>query len=133
MTPVFHPAAEQELAAAMEIGEERGFGLGAELLLEVRRIVALLCETPNIGEPLDKHRRRFPLRRFPFGLIFVSRVTRCAFSLLPIAGSGLGTGEVAFSECGQCAQRPRATKDWNESAMPGSGGVNRKPCPERYP
>jgi hypothetical protein len=53
MTPVFHPAAEQELAAAMEIGEERGSGLGAELLIEVRRIVALLCETPNIGEPLD--------------------------------------------------------------------------------
>jgi hypothetical protein len=53
MTPVFHPAAEQELAAAMRIGEERGSGLGAELLSEVRRIVALLCETPNIGEPLD--------------------------------------------------------------------------------
>jgi hypothetical protein len=67
MTPFFHPAAEQELAAAMEIGEARGSGLGAELLGEVRRIVALLCETPNIGE-------------------------------------------VAFSECGQCAESPRATK-----------------------
>ena len=44
--------------------------LGAELLIEVRRIVALLCDTPNIGEPLDFHRRRFPLRRFPFGLIY---------------------------------------------------------------
>jgi hypothetical protein len=64
MTPVFHPAAEQELAAAMRIGEERGSGLGAELLSEVRRIVALQCETPNIGEPLDEHRRRFPLRDF---------------------------------------------------------------------
>jgi toxin ParE1/3/4 len=70
MIPVFHPTAEQELAAAMTIGEERGSGLGVELLSEVRRIVALLCETPNIGEPLDKHRRRFPLRRFPFGLIY---------------------------------------------------------------
>jgi hypothetical protein len=30
MTPVFHPAAEPELAAAMKIGEERGSGLGAE-------------------------------------------------------------------------------------------------------
>ena len=26
MIPVFHPAAEQELAAAMKIGEERGSG-----------------------------------------------------------------------------------------------------------
>jgi toxin ParE1/3/4 len=70
MTPVFHPAAEQELAAAMKIGEERGLGLGAELLSEVRRIVALRCETPNIGEPLDLRRRRFPPRRFPFGVIY---------------------------------------------------------------
>jgi hypothetical protein len=70
MTPVFHPVAEQELAAAMKIGEERGSGLGAELLSEVRRIVALLCDSPHIGEPLDERRRRFPLRRFPFGLIY---------------------------------------------------------------
>ena len=72
MIPVFHPAAEQELAAAMKIGEERGAGLGRELILEVRRIVALLCDNPDIGEPLDPRRRRFPLRRFPFGLIYRS-------------------------------------------------------------
>jgi toxin ParE1/3/4 len=70
MIPVFHPAAETELAAAMKIGEERAWGLGAGLLSEVRRVVALLCDSPNIGEPLDELRRRFPLRRFPFGLIF---------------------------------------------------------------
>jgi toxin ParE1/3/4 len=70
MTPIFHPAAEQELASAMKIGEERAAGLGRELLSEVRRMVALLCETPNIGEPLDLRRRRFPLHRFPFRLIY---------------------------------------------------------------
>jgi len=70
MIASFHPAAERELAAAMEVGEERGRGLGNDLLVEVERVVALLCEFPDIGERLDEKRRRFPLRRFPFGVIF---------------------------------------------------------------
>jgi hypothetical protein len=36
MKPEFHPAAESELAAAVEVGETRALGLGAELLHEVR-------------------------------------------------------------------------------------------------
>jgi hypothetical protein len=35
MTPLFHPAAEQEVAAALKVGEERGAGLGRELILEI--------------------------------------------------------------------------------------------------
>lgn len=66
----FHRAAESELSAAMEAGEERGSGLGEELLEEVERAVALLCELPDIGQPLDDRRRRIPLRRFPFGIIY---------------------------------------------------------------
>ena len=66
----FHRAAERELAAAMEVGEERGTGLGDDLLDEIERVVALLCEFPDLGERLDDKRRRFPLRRFPFGIIF---------------------------------------------------------------
>jgi hypothetical protein len=38
MTPVFHPVAEQEIAAALKVGEERGFGLGRELIQEIRRV-----------------------------------------------------------------------------------------------
>jgi hypothetical protein len=68
MTPVFHPEAEQEIAAALKVGEERGFGLGRELVQEIRRISTLLCDAPHIGEPLDSRHRRFPLRKFPFGL-----------------------------------------------------------------
>jgi plasmid stabilization system protein ParE len=70
MTPQFHPAARLEIAAALKVGEARGFDLGRELLQEVRRVTALLCETPSIGERLDNRHRRFPLRKFPFGLIF---------------------------------------------------------------
>lgn len=70
MTPWFHPAAEQEIAAALKVGEERGFGLGRELVQEIRRVSSFLCNLPHAGEPLDSRHRRFPLRKFPFGLIY---------------------------------------------------------------
>ncbi len=79
----FHRAAELELAAAMEVGEERGRGLGDDLLDEVERVVALLCEFPDLGERLDDKRRRFPLRRFPFGIIF--RVEGDTLRILAVA------------------------------------------------
>ena len=79
----FHRAAEHELAAAMEVGEERGRGLGRDLLDEVERVVALLCEFPEIGERLDESRRRFPLRRFPFGIIY--RVEGDTLRILAVA------------------------------------------------
>lgn len=66
----FHRAAELELTAAVKTGEERAAGLGAELLDEVERVVALLSEFPHLGIALDERRRKFPLRRFPFSLIF---------------------------------------------------------------
>jgi hypothetical protein len=83
MKPEFHPAAEGELAAAVEVGEARASGLGAELLHEVRRVVALLCELPDIGELLDAHHRRFPLKRFPFALMY--RVDGSRLLILAIA------------------------------------------------
>ena len=70
MTPRFHPAARRELEAAVTVGEERAAGLGRELLNEVRRVLALLCGTPQIGQPLDDPCRRFPLKRFPFAIIY---------------------------------------------------------------
>jgi len=79
----FHRAAERELAAAMEVGEERGRGLGDDLLDEVERVVALLCEFPDLGERLDDKRRRFPLRRFPFGIVF--RVDGDTLRILAVA------------------------------------------------
>ena len=34
----FHPAAEQELVAAVTLGEQRSTGLGGELIAEAQRI-----------------------------------------------------------------------------------------------
>jgi plasmid stabilization system protein ParE len=66
----FHPAAQQELAAAVNLGEEQQPGLGGELLDEARRVTQLLGDLPWIGRPLDSRHRRFPLTRFPFGFIY---------------------------------------------------------------
>lgn len=79
----FHPAARRELAAAMTVGEERAPGLGRELLIEVRRVLELLSNTPLIGQPLDEHRRRFPLTKFPFAIIY--RVKGDTLRVLSIA------------------------------------------------
>lgn len=70
MRAKFHPAAQQELAAALNFGESRGAGLGAELLVETQGLTELLCITPLMGEAMDERHRRFPLRRFPFALIY---------------------------------------------------------------
>lgn len=70
MKSEFHPAAEQELAAAVNLGEQRSAGLGGELLTEAVRIAELLCDAPSIGEPIDTRHRRFPMRRFPFAFIY---------------------------------------------------------------
>jgi toxin ParE1/3/4 len=65
-----HPAAQQELAAAVNLGEEQQRGLGGQLLDEVRRVTRLLGDLPWIGRPLDSRHKRFPLTRFPFGIIY---------------------------------------------------------------
>lgn len=70
MTPEFHPAAARELAAAVQSGEAHTPGLGAELKAETQRVTELLLRTPLIGESLGRSFRRFPLRRFPFALIY---------------------------------------------------------------
>jgi len=70
MTPVFHPAAARELSAAVQDGEEFSRGLGAELKAETQRVTHVLLKSPLIGEPIGKGYRRFPLRRFPFALIY---------------------------------------------------------------
>ena len=83
MKPRFHRAAERELEAAMETGESRAVGLGQELLTEVRRVVVLLCDTPGIGAAIDPLRRQFPLRRFPFRVIY--RVSGDTLRILALA------------------------------------------------
>ena len=62
--------AEEEMLEAAQIYENQATGLGDRFLDEVEGCVELLLGHPNIGRRVGKF-RRFPLRKFPFTLIYV--------------------------------------------------------------
>ncbi len=70
MIPQFHPAAAAELEEAAKGGIKYGQEIVLKLRSETARVVQLLCDTPDIGEPLTSVYRRFPLSGFPFSLIY---------------------------------------------------------------
>jgi toxin ParE1/3/4 len=72
MTPEFHPDARAELAAAVMSGASYGVTVGERLRVETMRVVYMLCDFPNIGEPLTPPYRKFPIENFPFSIIFRS-------------------------------------------------------------
>jgi hypothetical protein len=66
----FHPAAAEELEVAIRDGLKFGRGIGLRLRLEVARVTLLLCDSPNIGTPITRTSRKFPLSGFPFVLVY---------------------------------------------------------------
>ena len=95
MRAEFHPAAEQELAAAVTLGEQRSSGLGSPLVAEAERIVELLREAPGIGEPIDAAIEDFRCAAF-LSRSFIASMERCyASSRCHIDDSvqGIGVGE----------------------------------------
>ena len=70
MTPAFHPAAVAEFEAAVSEGLKYSAAVARRLRNETLRVALLLCDTPNIGAPVAANHRRFPLRGFPFALVY---------------------------------------------------------------
>jgi toxin ParE1/3/4 len=66
----FHPAADAEFEAAILDGVKYGKALALRLRIETARVVDLLCDTPNIGQPASQGCRRFPLSGFPFAIVY---------------------------------------------------------------
>ena len=64
--------AEEDVAAAYHWYEERSPGLGAEFLRAVDAGLASIERNPEGNQELYKHARRALLRRFPYGLFYVS-------------------------------------------------------------
>jgi plasmid stabilization system protein ParE len=62
--------AEEEMTEASVFYEAATFGLGAGFLDEVQRVVNILLEHPELGQPVGRGLRRALLHRFPFSLVY---------------------------------------------------------------
>jgi toxin ParE1/3/4 len=66
------PEAERELIdVAIFYAEQESTELGLAFIVEFERALKVLRENPNLGAPWREMMRRFPLRRFPYSVLFV--------------------------------------------------------------
>jgi plasmid stabilization system protein ParE len=66
-----HPGAERDIADALDFYTEQAGPLVAQRFLnEFERVAALLIEHPAFGAPTAGDRRTFPLRVFPYSVIY---------------------------------------------------------------
>jgi plasmid stabilization system protein ParE len=66
-----HPGAEQDIADALEFYAEQAGRLVAERFLdEFERVAELLVMNPGFGTPGTNGRRAFPLRVFPYTVVY---------------------------------------------------------------
>jgi plasmid stabilization system protein ParE len=66
-----HPAAADELRETAAFYSERGdHELGLSLISEFERALDLLSANPELGAVWRGSTRRFPLRRFPYSLVY---------------------------------------------------------------
>lgn len=73
MTYSLHPEAASELEDAFNFYREQGgLKLAQAFLNEFERVATLLASNPDFGTPSSGGRRSFPLRRFPYSLIYRS-------------------------------------------------------------
>jgi toxin ParE1/3/4 len=74
MTPSVSTEADGELSnAAINYAREANQKVGLAFILEFERALTLLCDHPLIGAPWRNGRRRFPLRRFPYSIVYYIR------------------------------------------------------------
>ncbi|MGQ0563233.1 MAG: type II toxin-antitoxin system RelE/ParE family toxin [Gemmatimonadota bacterium] len=62
--------AQSELERGIAYYEARESGLGEQLFAEVRRVLSLVSDYPEIGAEIWNTRRRLLLDRFPYGIVY---------------------------------------------------------------
>lgn len=71
MTYSLHPGAEHDLADALDFYREHAGPVLAERFLdEFERVAKFLTEHPGLGTPIARGRRVFPLKVFPYSLVY---------------------------------------------------------------
>jgi plasmid stabilization system protein ParE len=73
VTYSLHPGAEQDIADALDFYTEQAGQLVAQRFLdEFERVAELLVAHPGFGTPITKGRRVFPMRVFPYSVVYRS-------------------------------------------------------------
>lgn len=71
MTYSLHPGAEHDIANALNFySEQAGLAVAKRFLEEFERVAELLIEHPGLGTPTTRGRRTFPLKVFPYSVVY---------------------------------------------------------------
>ena len=71
MTYSLHPGVEHDIANALDFYSEQAGPAVAECFLEeFERVARLLVENPGLGTPTTRERRTFPLKVFPYLVVY---------------------------------------------------------------
>jgi plasmid stabilization system protein ParE len=71
MTYSLHPGAERDIADAIDYySEHAGPAVAGRFLQEFERVANLLIEHPGLGTPTKRGRRSFPLKVFPYSVVY---------------------------------------------------------------
>ena len=66
-----HPGAENDVADALDFySEHAGYAIAERFLEEFERVAKLLVEHPDLGKPTTRGRRIFPLKVFPYSVVY---------------------------------------------------------------
>jgi plasmid stabilization system protein ParE len=67
----FHAGAEQDITDAQDFYEQHaGLQVATRFLDEVQHVIQLLLQHPGFGTPTTKNRRVFPLKAFPYSVVY---------------------------------------------------------------
>lgn len=71
MTYSLHPGAEHDIANALDFySEQAGLVVAERFLEEFERVARLLVEHLGLGTPTTRGRRTFPLKVFPYSVVY---------------------------------------------------------------
>lgn len=71
MSYSLHPEAERDIANALDFySEQAGLGVAGRFLEEFERVAKLLVDHPGLGTPTARGRRAFPLKVFPYSVVY---------------------------------------------------------------
>ena len=73
MNVSYHPEAADEYEEAIAYYEDCQTGLGKQLSQEIDAAIKLILAFPTAWTMLEGEIRRILVRRFPFGLLYISR------------------------------------------------------------